>query len=477
MMTKSKTFKMLATAGLAILPLYSVSSYAAQAPITLTVHNTQLNIDGHNETVYQITNSAGGNGFTGREGENFNAIVKNDTDKPITLHWHGLVDPNKEDGVPDVTQLPIPPHGQQHYDFKLNQTGTYWMHSHVGFEEARLMAAPFIIYPKSGPEANVKNVTMMVQDFNYASPNSIWKALTKPNESKLKINGNEINDVPPNVLLANRHTLKKPEIVRVKVGEKVRLRFINGSTDTNVYLNMGKLDNTLIAVDGQGVKPVNGNNYQVAIAQRSDVLFTVPHKGAFPIIAEGEGTKLRTGIILATEGAKIPNISEKVNTEYPAYNYKQLLQLHAKTPLAKRKVDEHYTLNLTGDMTKYAWEINGKTWPNTPPLWVSKGERVEVTLNNESMMPHPMHLHGTDFQIVSLNGKAIDGPMRDTVNVLPHSKVTIAFDADNPGVWAFHCHILWHADAGMMTTVRYRDYPAPQYYLNLTHQPATAPKA
>ncbi len=233
------TFKTLALTSLAALPLYSVASYAAQKPITLTVHNTQLKIDGHNETVYQITNSDGSNGFVGREGEDFNAIVKNDTNKPITLHWHGLVEPNKEDGVPYVTQLPIPPNGQQHYQFKLNQTGTYWMHSHVGLEEARLMGAPFIIYPKSGPQKGVKNVTMMVQDFNYNAPDQIWNALTKPNESTLKINGNEINDVPPDVLLANRHTLKQPEVIRVKVGEKIRLRFINGATDTNLYLNIG----------------------------------------------------------------------------------------------------------------------------------------------------------------------------------------------------------------------------------------------
>ena len=387
-----------------------------------------------------------------------------------------MIDPNKDDGVPYVTQLPIPPHGQQQYQFKLNQTGTYWMHSHVGFEEARLMGAPFIIYPKSGPQPNVKNITMMVQDFNYQKPKQIWKALTKPDESTLKINGNEINDVPPDVLLANRHTLNKPEVVRVKVGEKVRLRFINGATDTNLYLNLGKLKNQLVAVDGQSIEPVQGNNYQVAIAQRGDVVLTIPNKGAFPVLAEGEGTNLRTGIILATEGAKIPKISEEVANQYPEYSYQQLFNLHAKNPLKKRKVDEKYTLNLTGDMTQYAWDINGKTWPNTQPLWVSKGDRVEVTLNNESMMPHPMHLHGTDFQIVSVNGRAIDGPIRDTVNVLPHSKVTIAFDATNPGIWAFHCHILWHAEAGMMTTVRYRNYPAPQYYLNLTHQAATAPK-
>ena len=109
-------------------------------------------------------------------------------------------------------------------------------------------------------------------------------------------------------------------------------------------------------------------------------------------------------------------------------------------------------------MAKYIWTINGKAWPNNEPVWVKQGERVELVFVNQTMMSHPMHLHGHFFQIKEINGRAVEGALRDTILVLPHSTVKVQFEANNPGNWPLHCHNLYHQYAGMMTTLNYEGF-------------------
>jgi len=124
--------------------------------------------------------------------------------------------------------------------------------------------------------------------------------------------------------------------------------------------------------------------------------------------------------------------------------------------LTPRKADRVHTMNLTGDMAKYIWSLDNVAWnPSVPPLPIATGERVELAMVNQTGMPHPMHLHGHEFQIVEIDGKRFPGAVRDTVLVPPGRRVVVAFDANNPGWWAFHCHLLYHLDAGMFTTLRY----------------------
>lgn len=107
-------------------------------------------------------------------------------------------------------------------------------------------------------------------------------------------------------------------------------------------------------------------------------------------------------------------------------------------------------------MEGYVWSINGVAWSkDVPPLPVAMDERVELVIENKTLMPHPMHLHGHEFQVVEIDGKRLSGAVRDTVLVTPGTRVVIAFDANNPGLWAFHCHLLYHLEAGMFTTLRY----------------------
>jgi FtsP/CotA-like multicopper oxidase with cupredoxin domain len=131
-------------------------------------------------------------------------------------------------------------------------------------------------------------------------------------------------------------------------------------------------------------------------------------------------------------------------------------RLVAVEPLTSRSADVVHTIALAGGMKPYAWSMNGEYWPQVKPLMLAKGQRVEIDLVNHSMMAHPMHLHGHTFQVIAIDGRPIQGAVRDTVLVMPMGRVRIAFDADNPGRWPFHCHNLYHMMTGMLTEFRYQ---------------------
>src|SRR4029077_1009321 len=152
--------------------------------------------------------------------------------------------------------------------------------------------------------------------------------------------------------------------------------------------------------------------------------------------------------------AQIPRIADNAQAAPPLDNSLET-RLAAVTPLLARPADLVQTISLGGAMKPYAWCMNGEYWPRTTPLMLSKGQRVEIELVNHSMMAHPIHLHGHVFQVVELNGRRMQGAVRDTVLVPVMGRVRIAFDAVNPGRWAFHCHNLYHMQTGMMMEFRY----------------------
>jgi FtsP/CotA-like multicopper oxidase with cupredoxin domain len=192
------------------------------------------------------------------------------------------------------------------------------------------------------------------------------------------------------------------------------------------------------------------------MAQRLDILIDLPGAGAFPILARLEGPGRQTGIVLATAGAQIPRIADNVQAAPPLDNSLET-RLAATEPLPARPADLVRTIALGGGMKPYAWSMNGEYWPRTTPLMLNKGQRVEIELVNHSTMAHPIHLHGHAFQVIAIDGRPIQGAVRDTVLVTPMmGRVRIAFDADNPGRWAFHCHNLYHMVTGMLMEFRYQ---------------------
>ena len=340
------------------------------------------------------------------------------------------------------------------------------------------MAAPLIIHDRRD-RPDEQEIVLMLADFSFTPPEDIFAALRKgskmpamagkPPGGSAGMDGSkgagmslasakpDLNDVKYDAFLANERTLGDPEVVKIAPGGRVLLRIINSSSMSAYHVDLGQLDGELIAVDGFPVTPVTARRFPIAVAQRLDIRLATPRRsGAYPVLAVLEGERKQTGVMLVAGNGSVTRIAELAKAASPALTLDLESRLRASQPLTARKADRVHTLNLTGDMAKYIWSINNVAWtPEVPPLPIAKGERVELVLVNQTGMPHPMHLHGHEFQVVEIDGKRFPGAVRDTVLVPPGRRVVIAFDANNPGLWAFHCHLLYHLDAGMFTTLRY----------------------
>ena len=276
-------------------------------------------------------------------------------------------------------------------------------------------------------------------------------ATMKPGGGMAGMGAMDLNDIQYDAYLANDRTLADPQVVTVEKGGRVRLRIINGAAATAFTIDTGRLGGELIAVDGQDIAPVKGASFPIVMGQRLDIRLTLPKDGgAFPVFALREGGNERAGVILATAGAQIAKTPVLGGQKGPVIDLTLENKLKAATPLAQRAAQQRYTVRLVGNMSAYEWGMDG-----ADNLKVSKGQRVEIAMLNMSMMTHPMHLHGHRFQVVEIDGQAINGAVRDTVAVPPMSTVTIAFDANNTGRWAFHGHHLYHMASGMMSFVEY----------------------
>ena len=267
----------------------------------------------------------------------------------------------------------------------------------------------------------------------------------------------DLNDVKYDAFLANDRTLADPEVIKVEPGGRVLLRIIYSSAMSAYHIDLGTLDGELTAVDGFAVTPVRGRNFPIAVAQRLDIRLAIPRTpAAYPVLAVLEGDSKHTGVILAAGNALVARIPELAKMPSSSLTLDLEGRLRSVRSLTPRRADRVHTINLTGDMAKYIWSLNNVAWtPNALPLPIANGERVELIMVNQTGMPHPMHLHGHEFQVVEIDGKRFPGAVRDTVLVPPGRRVVIAFDANNPGLWAFHCHLLYHLDAGMFTTLKY----------------------
>lgn len=429
--------------------------------VDLSIIEKQILVNGKSVPVLALAQPDGTLGVRAKKGDQFQVLLKNTMNVPTSIHWHGIILPNSQDGVAFVTQFPQYPGIAYFYDFPLLQSGTYWMHSHFSLQEQLQLSAPLIIYDPDDAAMADQEAILFLSDFSFQSPGEIYSSLKckKSNNSMAKHTMLDLNDVAYDAFLANYRTLENPEIITVEPGQKVRLRIINGASASNFFIGTGDLEGEAVAVDGNRIQPFKDSDFELAVAQRLDVIVTIPKEGgAFPILAKGEGTDLQTGVILATNGSKIPKPASKMNVKAGAFNNRQEERLHALHPLSKKPIDKQLTVELGGNMSGYEWTLNGQMWPEITSLVVEKGQRVEIVFKNANNMPHPMHLHGHVFQVTAINGKTIDGAMRDTVLIMPHSTLAIQFDAFNPGVWPLHCHILYHLEAGMFTVLRYKDF-------------------
>lgn len=471
-----------ALAACAMLPANPIlaDTKAAGAPLPLRAVKRTLEVKGRAAAVYGLTGPSGP-GLTLDAGQRFQVSLTNELDTPTLIHWHGQIPPNAQDGVPDMPFPALRPGESRAYDFA-PRTGTYWMHSHIPFQEMQLLAAPLILRSAAEMQEDRQDVVMLLHDFSFRSPEEVMAAIGaghgsghgahggQPghtagngqggmNMSAMPMAGMDLNDHDWDAYLANDRTLDDPEVVQVEKGGRVRLRIINAAAATVFWIETGGLAGRLTAVDGDPVMPLPGSRFGVAMGQRLDIELDLPATtGSWPILARREGAREQTGLILATAGASAGKQPDTGATAAPAFDtdLAQESRLRAAHPLPQRPVDRQLMVMLGGTMQPYVWTINGAVWGGHQPLEAVSGERVEITFHNMSMMGHPMHLHGHVFQVVAVNGQRLSGALRDTVYVPPMAMVTVALDAGEAASWMLHCHHIPHLATGMMTEFKVR---------------------
>ena len=460
-----------ATATTALLGISRFPAAAAPAtqPTRLIVDRRTIEVDGRAASVFGIRQPDGVPGVVLGPDQPFSVSVANRSGEATIVHWHGQTPPFLQDGVAETGGVVIETGTEQVYNFAA-RPGTHWMHSHHGLQEQALMAAPLIVRTAEDLRADMQEVTVLLHDFSFRDPTEVLAAIAGPTKAAggpvampgmvmaPSNAGPDLNDFDYDAYLANDRTLTDPLVVRAAGGTRVRLRLINGATSTAFWIDTGALDGTVVAADGNMVQPVSDRRFPLAQGQRLDVVVRIPKDGgAFPILAQREGDRRRTGIVLASAGAAIGKLSGTADTIVPAIDNSLERRLLALAPLVGSPARITHKVTLTGSMTPYIWSIDDRTWANHVPLRVAKGRRVVIEMTNRGQMAHPMHLHGHHFQVVALDGAPLLGAVRDTVLVPAKGSVTVAFDADNPGRWLFHCHNLFHMATGMMTELAYDD--------------------
>ena len=249
--------------------------------------------------------------------------------------------------------------------------------------------------------------------------------------------------------LANGRVPAAPVTLTAKPGQRARLRLVNAGSDTAFRVALGGHRLTITHSDGFPVTPVTTDALLIGMGERYDVLVTVGD-GAFPLVALAEGKEGNALAVVRSASGTPPTASARPAELAGKVILSTDLTAAAAVRLPVKDVDRSHDLLLSGSMAPYRWTINGKTFPDADPLPVEQGQRVRLRFQNMSMMFHPMHVHGHTFAVVR------GGARKDTVIVRPMQTVEVDLDADNPGQWATHCHNIYHAETGMMTTLSYR---------------------
>jgi CopA family copper-resistance protein len=475
-----------------------------------------------------------------REGDTVTLAVTNRLSEPTSIHWHGVRTPSPMDGVPGLSFAGIPPGETFVYRFPVHQSGTYWYHSHSGFQEQTGVYGPIVIEPKGGyAQGFDRDYVVMLSDWTDESPDTIvsnlkfqsnyynygqrtlgtfiddaqrkglsetvadrleWGKMRMSPTDILDVSGATytylINGQPPG---ANWTALFRP-------GERVRLRFINGSSMSIFDVRIDGLPMTVIQADGNDVMPVTADEFRISVAETYDVIVRPRADRAYTIFAQAEdrtgyarGTlaprpgmaaaippmdprPLRTmtdmgmggmehgempGMELSPEGKRlegkvgVDNVAmmptERLNRAGEGFPSGRRVLSYADLRATRpgrdpRPPSYEITLHLTGNMERFLWGFDGKKFSEAEPIVLKRGERVRFVLINDSMMEHPIHLHGLWSELE--NGRGEYRPYKHTINVKPGERLSYLVTADEPGRWAYHCHLLYHMETGMFREVR-----------------------
>jgi FtsP/CotA-like multicopper oxidase with cupredoxin domain len=406
-----------------------------------------------------------------QEGERLEATVENRLPADTTIHWHGLPVPNPMDGVPGLTQEPVPPGGEFVYAFAAEPAGSYLYHSHVGLQLDRGLIAPLIVEEREPHVAYDREVTLVLDDYLPGTPEPLAEGSADGGARGGMMGGRGMmgrgrrggmggmmgDQVPPYAgLLINGRLPSDPVAVEVRRGERLRMRVMNPSGATTFRFAVGGHRLTVTHADGYPVRPVTVDALLVSMGERYDVVLEADNPGAWPIAAatvEGDSAPAQAVLRYRDAAAARPPAGSLPD----GLGSGRLLRLDdlrgVEDAPAPSRPDRTFDLTLSGGMMSPAWTIDGQAYPDAAPLEIREGERVRVTMFNRSPMIHPMHLHGHFFRTGDLRS---GGVRKDTVLVPAHmGRAAFEFVADNPGRWFFHCHNVYHLEAGMAREVRY----------------------
>ena len=404
-----------------------------------------------------------------RAGDLVRVDLHNRLDDETTIHWHGVALRNAADGVPGLTQEPVSPGGRHLYEFVVPDPGTYFYHPHVGVQLDRALYAPLIIDDPNEPGEYDHEWVVVLDDWidgTGSTPDEVFNSLSRPPGSgmddDMDMGGGDGADKDPAAglygdagdvtypyFLINGRVSAAPDRLSARPGQRVRIRVINAAADTIFTVALGGHRLTVTHTDGFAVQPRETSAFFVGMGERYDVVTTL-EDGVFPLVAlplgkAGVGLALiRTGKGQAPTAASAPALSE---LDTPILVGTDLVPAESSR-LPQKDVGQEVELTLTGQMSPYAWAINGRAYPDNELLEIVGGRRVAITITNQTTMTHPMHLHGHTFALPN-------GLRKDTVLLAPRQRLDVQFQADNPGNWAAHCHNIYHAEAGMMAALVY----------------------
>jgi FtsP/CotA-like multicopper oxidase with cupredoxin domain len=383
-------------------------------------------------TIYAFNGQIPGPVIEGDVGETLKILVTNTLDTPTSIHWHGLLLENKNDGVPYITQDPIMPQESRLYTIPLHDAGLFWYHSH--FESAEQVEkglhGAFLVHENDSIGAD--NELVLVLD----------DVLLDAEGQFRDFNLGRMHGRFGNILLLNG---KRGGHMDMQ-GAYNRLRIVNTANARSFNLYFGKKTVTVIGegigrvspYDAKALKVHPGERYDVIIHSDDDEQVSISH------------LRGRDDISIAVLNISVPDYERTpINLSY------ELAMPFDETIYDREPDFVAFLQGIAKPVTGLAWTINGKTYPDNPEQFVVKeGAIVKIRVTNTQGQSHPMHLHGQKFMVLSRNGedeKKI--AWRDTVMLGPRETIDIAFQAQNKGTWIFHCHILEHAEAGMLSLI------------------------
>jgi CopA family copper-resistance protein len=545
-----------------VLILASIFRFASAQQVVrydLYVKDTLVNLAGKDKRAIAVNGQIPMPTLTFTEGDTAEIYVHNELNEKTALHWHGVFLPNKEDGVPYLTQMPVEPHTTYLYRFPVIQSGTHWYHSHYELQEQIGMYGSFIMNKRSNDPSFRKGIDdlpaipVILSEWTNYRPENVhrmlhnatdWFAIRKgatqsygeavsqgylgtkvKNEWK-RMTAMDVSDVYYDKFLINGRN--ESQLPQFKAGDKVRLRVSNGGASSYFWLQYAGGKITVVANDGNDVEPVEVDRLIIAVSETYDIIVDVPADStAYEFLAVPEDRTKSTSLWIGSgvkklanpmsrlkyfEGMKMMNDMMKMNGDlddmgmnmslnrmdmnvvmYPEitgeldkkkekgmemsnghsghkedqYNSNALSDLVTlnysmlKSPTSTKLPDSpEKTLffTLTGNMNRYVWSLDNKVVSETDKILIRKGENVRIVIYNNSMMRHPMHLHGHDFRL--LNGQGDHSPLKNIVDIMPMETDTLEFNANVYGDWFFHCHILYHMMAGMGRVFTYENQPA-----------------